>query len=117
MILNPLNGCYLLFSSYLDVRRKLEKLGSLWEELQTATSARGASLQRALEVAGEFWTELESVMGTLADLEASLASQQPPAVRPQAIVKQQQALQEIKAEIDQVSVIECFIKSLFLCNF
>nr|XP_024217733.1 dystonin isoform X10 [Halyomorpha halys] len=84
-----------------DVRRKLEKLGSLWEELQTATSARGASLQRALEVAGEFWAELESVMGTLADLEASLASQQPPAVRPQAIVKQQQALQEIKAEIDQ----------------
>ncbi|KAL1115034.1 hypothetical protein AAG570_007065 [Ranatra chinensis] len=84
-----------------DVKRKLERLSSLWEEVQEATRSRSKSLEEALAVAARFWAELQSVMSSLADLESSLSSQQPPAVRPHAIHQQQQVLQEIKAEIDQ----------------
>jgi hypothetical protein len=81
---------------FSDVKRKLEKLTGLWEEVQNATRNRGRSLEEALVIAAKFWAQLESVMATLADLEASLASQQPPAVRPQAIQQQRAVLQEIK---------------------
>lgn len=97
----------------LDMKRKLEKLNNLWNDVQNATSDRGRSLEDALAIAEKFWDELQSVMATLRDLQDSLNSQEPPAVRPDIIHQQQVALQEIKAEIDQV----CFIfKMLQSCS-
>lgn len=84
------------------MKRKLEKLNSLWNDVQKATSDRGTSLEEALILAERFWEELQSVMATLRDLQDSLSSQEPPAVEPAFIQQQQEALQEIKAEIDQV---------------
>lgn len=85
-----------------DIKRKLERLNSLWNEVQKATNDRGKSLEDALAVAKRFWDELHSVMATLQDLQDSLSSQEPPAVEPAAIQQQQVALQEIRHEIDQV---------------
>ena len=100
IILHEYSDVYYAINSTMtivpDVKRKLEKLTGLWEEVQSATRNRGRSLDEALEIAARFWSELQGVMATLADLEASLASQQPPAVRPQAIQHQRQVLQEIK---------------------
>ncbi|KAF5301224.1 hypothetical protein FQA39_LY10810 [Lamprigera yunnana] len=84
-----------------DVKRKLEKLKNLWEDIQKASNDRGLSLEDALDAAEKFWSELHAVMVTLHDLEDSLSSQEPPAVEPKAIQQQQVALQEIRQEIDQ----------------
>lgn len=75
----------------------------MWSEVQKATSDRGRSLEEALAIAERFWDELQNVMATLRDLQDSLQAQEPPAVRPEVIQQQQEALQEIRAEIDQVS--------------
>lgn len=85
-----------------DIKRKLERLNSLWGEVQKATQDRSRSLEEALAIAEKFWEELQSVMATLRDLQDSLTAQEPPAVRPEEIQQQQEALQEIRAEIDQV---------------
>lgn len=84
-----------------DIKRKLEKLNSLWGEVQRATNDRGQFLEDTLEAAQRFWNELHAIMATLRDLEDNLTSQEPPAVEPKAIQKQQVALQEIRQEIDQ----------------
>lgn len=84
------------------MKRKLEKLNGLWNEVQKATSDRGRSLEDALALAEKFWDELQVIMTTLKDLRESLNNQEPPAVQPGVIQQQQVALQEIRAEIDQV---------------
>uniref|UniRef100_A0A8D8X998 Dystonin n=1 Tax=Cacopsylla melanoneura TaxID=428564 RepID=A0A8D8X998_9HEMI len=84
-----------------DIKKKLERLNGLWNEVQKATNDRGRSLEEALALAEKFWKELQSVMATLRDLQDNLNSQEPPAVEPKAIQQQQYALKEIKAEIDQ----------------
>ncbi|KAM7341558.1 dystonin-like protein short stop isoform 44-T47 [Cochliomyia hominivorax] len=84
-----------------DIKSKLEKLNSLWNDVQRATKKRGSSLDDILNVAEPFWNQLQSVMKTLKDLEETLSSQEPPAAQPQEIKKQQVALQEIRHEIDQ----------------
>lgn len=84
-----------------DVKRKLDKLKNLWDDVQKATNDRGRSLKDALEAAQKFWKELHAIMSTLRDLEDSLGSQEPPAVEPKAIQQQQVVLQEIRNEIDQ----------------
>ncbi|XP_043072289.1 dystonin isoform X9 [Drosophila grimshawi] len=84
-----------------DIKAKLEKLNTLWNDVQKATKKRGSSLDDILSVAEPFWKQLNSVMKTLKDLEETLSCQEPPAAQPQDIKKQQVALQEIRHEIDQ----------------
>ncbi|CAH0385023.1 unnamed protein product, partial [Bemisia tabaci] len=84
-----------------DIKRKLDKLNSLWNDVQRATGDRGKSLEEALAIAERFWDELQSVMARLRDLQHSLNSQEPPAVQPEIIKQQREALKDIKAEIDQ----------------
>ena len=84
-----------------DIKKKLEKLNALWNDVQAATGKRGASLDDTLRIAEKFWKELQDVMATLRDLKESLESQEPPAAQPQAIKSQQVTLQEIRHEIDQ----------------
>ncbi|XP_050322444.1 dystonin isoform X16 [Bactrocera neohumeralis] len=84
-----------------DIKSKLEKLNSLWNDVQKATKNRGSSLDDILNVAEPFWKQLNGVMGTLKDLEETLSSQEPPAAQPQEIQKQQVALQEVRFKIDK----------------
>lgn len=84
-----------------DIKKKLEKLNNLWNELQKTTNKRGAALEDTLAMAEKFWKEMRAVMETLKELQEALQTQEPPAAQPQAIQKQQVALQEIRQEIDQ----------------
>ena len=84
------------------MKRKLDKLNNLWNELQKATNDRGRNLDEALALAEKFWDQLQAVMASLRNLEDLLHDQDPPAVQPAAIRQQQAALREIKAEMDQV---------------
>ncbi|XP_035790467.1 uncharacterized protein LOC118465907 isoform X2 [Anopheles albimanus] len=84
-----------------DIKKKLDKLNALWGDLQKTTSKRGSALNETLSVADKFWKEMQAVMETLKELQDALQTQEPPAAQPQAIQKQQVALQEIRQEIDQ----------------
>lgn len=84
-----------------EIKRKLDKLNKLWDDVQKASNNRGNSLEETLDAAQKFWKELHAIMSTLKELEESLVSQEPPAVEPKAIQEQQVALQEIRQEIDQ----------------
>uniref|UniRef100_T1IVF3 Dystonin n=1 Tax=Strigamia maritima TaxID=126957 RepID=T1IVF3_STRMM len=84
-----------------DIKKKLDKLNKLWDQIQFVTGDRGKSLEDAMDVADRFWDELNAVMNALKELQDSLVSQEPAAVEPQAIQQQQEALHELKQEIDQ----------------
>merc|ERR1712106_8613 len=83
-----------------DIKKKLDKLCGLWNEVQGVAKNRGDNLEDALALAEKFWDELQQVMANLKDLERHLASQEPPAVEPKAIEAQKRELQEIKRGID-----------------
>lgn len=80
----------------------MERLNSLWQKVQESTTARTKTVEATLAVAERFWQEMHAVMATLSDLQAALATQEPPGVEPKAIQKQQSVLHEIRQEIDQV---------------
>ena len=84
-----------------DIKRKLDKLNSLWGDVQKATADRSRTLDETLIIAERFWSELQTVMASLRDLSNSLNNQEPPAAQKEAIKVQQEILQEIKHEIDQ----------------
>ncbi len=44
-----------------DIRRKLDRLNSLWDQIQRATKDRSDSLEEALALADKFWDELQKV--------------------------------------------------------
>merc|ERR1719186_486731 len=83
-----------------DIKKKLDKLCGLWNEVQGMAKNRGDNLEDALALAEKFWDELQNVMSNLKDLEDSLNSQEPPAVEPKAIEAQKAELHEIKRGID-----------------
>lgn len=84
-----------------DIKGKLERLSNLWDSVLNATGERGKSLEDALAAAERFWEELQAVMAALRDLQDTLISQELPAVEPAEIQQQQEALHEIKNEIEQ----------------
>ena len=83
-----------------EIRKKLDKLNSLWNECQGMAKDRGDNLEDALALAERFWDELQNVMANLKDLEKHLANQEPPAVEPKAIEAQKQELAQIKKGMD-----------------
>ena len=84
-----------------DIRKKLDKLNDLWDEVQKNSKNRGRSLDDALKVAEKFWNELNNVMKAIRDLQDTLNNQEPPAAEPNEIKVQQNQLNEIKHDIDQ----------------
>lgn len=81
------------FFSFTDIKQKLDKLNQLWDNIQKLARNRGRSLEDALAAAERFWDELTIVMKALKELQDSLNAQEPPAVEPNAIQHQQEALQ------------------------
>ncbi|ODN01709.1 Dystonin [Orchesella cincta] len=84
-----------------DIKQKLDRLNSLWDQIQKATKTRGKNLDEALILAEKFWDQLQAVMEKLDALQETLKNQEPPAVEPKAIQKQQEALHEIKKDIEK----------------
>ncbi|XP_054153654.1 microtubule-actin cross-linking factor 1, isoforms 1/2/3/4-like isoform X7 [Oppia nitens] len=84
-----------------DIRKKLDKLNDLWDEVQKNSKNRDHSLNDALKVAEKFWNELNNVMKAIYDLQDTLNNQEPPATEPNEIKQQQHQLKEIKHDMDQ----------------
>jgi len=85
-----------------DIKQKLDRLNSLWDQIQKATKTRGKNLDEALVLSERFWSELQAIMEKLDALQDALKSQEPPAVEPKAIQKQQDVLHDIKKDIEKV---------------
>ena len=83
-----------------EIKKKLDKLNSLWNQIQKATKDRSDSLEEALALAEKFWDELQQVMSNLKAIQDQLNSQEPPAVEPKAIEAQKAELKNIKRGID-----------------
>ncbi|XP_035712122.1 microtubule-actin cross-linking factor 1 isoform X8 [Folsomia candida] len=85
-----------------DIKQKLDRLNSLWDQIQKLTKQRGKNLDEALALAEKFWEQLQAILDKLDILSETLKNQEPPAVEPKAIQKQQEALKEIKKDIEKV---------------
>ncbi|XP_075678400.1 dystonin-like isoform X3 [Dermatophagoides pteronyssinus] len=84
-----------------DIKNKLDRLNDLWNDINRMANERGDCLDDALKLAKQFWNELNDVMRAIKDLEDQLESQEPPAVEPEKIQRQQSLLSEIKHDMDR----------------
>ncbi|XP_059089195.1 microtubule-actin cross-linking factor 1-like isoform X2 [Tigriopus californicus] len=83
-----------------DIKKKLDKLNQLWDQIQKGTKDRSDSLEDALALAEKFWDELQAVMARLREIQDALNNQDPPGVEPKIIEAQKAELKNIKREID-----------------
>jgi dystonin len=83
-----------------EIKKKLDKLNGLWNQIQKGTKDRSDSLEEALALAEKFWDELQQVMANLKQIQDNLNNQDPPAVEPKAIEAQKAELKNIKKGID-----------------
>merc|ERR1719412_1681433 len=92
-----------------DIKKKLDKLNGLWNQIQKATKDRSKDLEEALALAEKFWDELQNVMANLKQIQENLLNQDPPGVEPKAIEAQKAELKNIKKGIDNTkpSVDKC----------
>merc|ERR1719188_370871 len=82
-----------------DIKKKLDKLNGLWNQIQKGTKDRSDSLEDALALAEKFWDELQQVMAALKDIQEQLNAQEPPGVEPKMIEQQKAELKNIKRGI------------------
>ena len=83
----------MFLSIVVDVKQKLDELLKLYDDIKNNTDARGRKLVDTLEVSEKFWDDLNSLMGTLTDLQENVATHEPPAIEPEAIREQQEELE------------------------
>jgi dystonin len=83
-----------------EIKKKLDKLNGLWNQIQKGTKDRSDSLEEALALAEKFWDELQQMMAQLKELQDQLKSQDPPGVEPKVIEAQKAELKNIKRGID-----------------
>jgi len=83
-----------------DMKKKLDKLNHLWNQIKNATKDRSESLKDALTLAENFWSALQQVLSSIKTIENSLVSQEPPAVEPKAIEAQKAELKNIMKGIE-----------------
>merc|ERR1712223_2015734 len=84
-----------------EIKKKLDKLDGLWNQIQKGTGDRSKDLEQALALAEKFWAELQNVMDNLKQIQDNLHNQEPPGVEPKAIEAQKAELKSIKKGIDQ----------------
>ncbi|KAI2799657.1 hypothetical protein BLOT_011563 [Blomia tropicalis] len=87
--------------SVRDIHNKLNKLNDYWNQCNTLANNRKNALNEALRLAKMFWDQLNNAVKSLKSIERTLASEEQPAVEPNAISRQQELMKEIKHEMDQ----------------
>merc|ERR1712223_1525215 len=88
-----------------EIKKKLDKLDGLWNQIQKGTGDRSKDLEQALALAEKFWDELQNVMNNLKQIQDNLNNQEPPGVEPKVIEAQKAELKNIKKGIDSTKPI------------
>ena len=68
--------------------------------MREAALGRGEALEHTMGVSEKFWDDINGLMGTLKDLQDTLQSLEPPALDPQTIREQQDALEALKDDME-----------------
>lgn len=92
----PIRGTeyhYLFVSWVTDIRQKLEELTRLYYDIQNNCHDRSRALEDALGVSEKFWEDLNILSGSIKELQEGLATQEKPALEPEAIREQQEELE------------------------
>lgn len=71
----------------------MNDLVNLYDKIKSDAESRNQKLEQTLGVSEKFWDDLNGLMGTLKDLQDTLVSLEPPALDPQSIREQQDALE------------------------
>ena len=79
---------------------KVNRLTNMYKKMKDEAMGRGAALEQTMGVSEKFWDDINGLMGTLKDLQDTLQSLEPPALDPQSIREQQDALEALKEDID-----------------
>lgn len=78
---------------FSDVQQKINELVDLYDDIKTTSQDRNQALEDTLEVSDRFWDDLNNLMGTLKELQDTLANQDPVALEPTVIREQQEVLE------------------------
>ena len=71
----------------------MDDLVALYDKIKTSAESRNQALETTLGVSEKFWDDLNCLVGTLKDLQDNLVSLEPPALDPNIIRQQQEALE------------------------
>ncbi|CAG5121103.1 unnamed protein product, partial [Candidula unifasciata] len=82
-----------------DVQQKLEELTRLYHDILNNCHDRSRALEDALTVSEKFWDDLNTLSGSIKELQDGLANQERPALEPAAIREQQEELETLKEDL------------------
>ena len=85
---------------FVDLLEKVDRLRRMYGEMREAALGRGSQLEQTMGVSEKFWDDIQGLMGTLKDLQDTLASLEAPALDPRAIREQQDALEALRDDMD-----------------
>ncbi|KAK3581860.1 hypothetical protein CHS0354_032763 [Potamilus streckersoni] len=83
-----------------EVKQKLMDLVKLYEKIINSSQDRNHALEDTLYVAEKFWDDYSTLNRTLANLQKSIAEQEPPALEPAIIRDQQETLESLRDDIE-----------------
>ena len=72
----------------------------MYSKMKEDALGRSTALEQTMGVSEKFWDDINGLMGTLKDLQDTLQSLEPPALDPQSIREQQDAMEALKEDID-----------------
>ncbi len=78
----------------------MDRLSEMYRAMREAAVKRGAALEQTSGVSEKFWEDVQGLRSTLRDLQDTLTTLEPPALEPQAIRVQQDAMDALKDDMD-----------------
>ncbi len=81
-----------------EVRSRLLRLRSLWDEIRQRAEEKEGKLQDVLDLAGKFWADMAALLSTLRDSQDIVKDLEDPGVDP-SLIKQQIEAAEVSPKI------------------
>ena len=90
---NRLSSLNILCVTIVALKEKIANLSEMYTSVKQATEDRNSALEKTLDASEDFWTGLDDVKQQLQDVGGTLDTQDMPALDPDHIKQQQDALQ------------------------
>ena len=96
---NRLSLLNILCITIVALKEKIANLSEMYTSVKQATEDRNSALEKTLDASEDFWTGLDDVKQQLQDVGGTLDTQDMPALDPDHIKQQQDALQVTSSTI------------------
>ena len=90
---HPFSLLNILCITIVALKEKIANLSEMYTSVKQATEDRNSALEKTLDASEDFWTGLDDVKQQLQDVGGTLDTQDMPALDPDHIKQQQDALQ------------------------